>query len=111
MMRQAELWYADLNPVKGSEQAGMRPVVIVSGNLANTYLRTVICCPLTTKIRNYKGHVVLQPDATNNLAEASEVLTIHIRSLSKERLVRMIGKITTEELKQIKSGLDDIWRY
>jgi mRNA interferase MazF len=54
-MKQCELWYADLNPVKGSEQAGMRPVVIVSGNLMNTYLNVVICCPLTSKIKNYKG--------------------------------------------------------
>jgi len=110
-MKQAELWYADLNPVKGSEQSGTRPVVIVSGNLANTYLNTVICCPLTTKIKHYKGNVLLNPNALNKLSAASEILTFHIRSVSKERLVRKIGSISADELKQIKNGLDDIWRY
>lgn len=110
-MKQSELWYADLNPVIGSEQAGWRPVVIVSGNLANTYLNTVICCPLTSKIRNYKGNVVLQPNANNNLKKASEILTFHIRSISKERLVKKIGSITEGELGAIKKGLDEIWKY
>jgi mRNA interferase MazF len=110
-MKQAELWYADLNPVKGSEQAGLRPVVILSGNLANTYLNTIICCPLTTKVKNYKGNVVIQPNAANGLTQASEVLTFHIRSIAKERLVRKIGQIKLDELALIKQGLDDIWRY
>lgn len=110
-MRQCELWYADLNPVKGSEQAGLRPVVIVSGNLANTYLNTVICCPLTSKVKHYKGNVVLLPNADNKLKKASEILTFHIRSISKERLVKKIGSIKESELGAIKKGLDEIWRY
>lgn len=110
-MKQSEIWYADLNPVKGSEQAGWRPVVIVSGNLANTYLNTVICCPLTSKIKNYKGNVVLRANSTNQLKSDSEILTFHIRSISKERLVKKIGEISREELAAIKKGLDEIWRY
>ncbi len=110
-MKQGEIWFANLNPVKGSEQAGYRPVVIVSGNLANKYLNTVICCPLTSKIKNYKGNVVLQPNTANGLNSASEILTFHIRSISKERLIEKVGEITISELAQIKTGLDDIWRY
>lgn len=110
-MKQGELWYADLNPSQGSEQAGLRPTVIVSGNLANEHLNTVICCPLTTQIKNYKGNVVLNPNATNKLSKRSEILTFHIRSISKERLIRKIGVISNEELRKIKSGFDDIWRY
>ena len=53
-MKQAEIWNVNLNPVKGSEQAGFRPVVILSGNLANEFLRTIIVCPLTTKVKNIK---------------------------------------------------------
>ncbi len=52
------------HPTKGSEQAGFRPVVIVSGNLLNTHLPVVITIPLTSKIKNYKGNPVLQPSAT-----------------------------------------------
>ena len=47
-MKQGELWFANLNPTSGSEQAGFRPVIIVSGNLANEYAPVVVCCPLTT---------------------------------------------------------------
>ena len=110
-MRQAELWYADLNPVKGSEQDGFRPIVILSGNLMNTHLNTVICCPLTTKIKNYHGNVILQPDKTNGLKSPSENLTTHVSSLSKERLVKRIGIIKEEQLQRIKNTLNDLLKY
>jgi len=110
-MRQGEIWYADFNPTKGSEQSGFRPLVIISGNLLNEHLNVVITCPLTTKIKKYKGNVVLEPNATNQLNKVSEILTFHIRSVSKERLVRRIGNITDAELISVKKGLDDILRY
>lgn len=110
-MRQGEIWHANLNPTKGSEQAGFRPVVIISGNLLNTHLPVVICCPLTSKVKNYKGNLVLQPDTVNNLSAPSEIPTFHIRSLSKERLVSRIGAITSAELDQLKIYLQEILSY
>ena len=110
-MKQGEIWYANLNPIKGSEQSGFRPLVIISGNLLNEYLNVVITCPLTTKVKSFKGNVVLEPGKTNKLNKRSEILVFHIRSVSKERLVRKIGDITTAELNSIKRGLDDILRY
>ena len=110
-MKQAEIWYADLNPVKGNEQAGYRPVVIISGNLLNKYLNIAIVCPLTTKIKNYKGNLVLNPTKQNGLDYTSEILTFHVRSVSKDRLVRKIGNISENELEQIKLGLNDILKY
>jgi mRNA interferase MazF len=110
-MKQCDIWYADLNPVRGSEQQGFRPVVIISGNMLNQYLPVVIVCPLTSKIKNYKGNIVLEPDEENGLTEASEIMIFHIRSISKERLVRKIGEITSGELDGLKLGLDDILRY
>ncbi len=110
-MLQAEIWNAKLNPTKGSEQSGFRPVVIISGNMLNQYLKVVICCPLTTQIKNYQGNVVVAPNSDNNLSKTSEILTFHIRSVSKERLINRIGKITGKELEQIKSCLDDILKY
>ena len=110
-MKQAEIWYANLNPTLGSEQAGNRPVLIISGNMLNKYLEIVIVCPLTTKIKNYKGNLVIEPTKQNGLSSISEILTFHIRSISKDRLVKKVGSITEDELKQIKLGLDDILRY
>ena len=87
-MRQKEIWYADLNPVKGREQAGYRPVVIISGNVLNKYLDFVIVCPLTTKVKYYKGNVVISPTVQNGLTQTSEVLVFHVRSVAKNRLVK-----------------------
>jgi mRNA interferase MazF len=110
-MKQGELWFANLNPVVGSDQAGMRPLLIISGNLLNTYLNVVICCPLSTKIKNYKGNIILNPNTENNLSETSEVLTFHIRSVSKDRFVKKIGKVSWEELRLVKKCFDEILTY
>ena len=110
-MKQTEIWYADLNPIRGSEQAGYRPVLIISGNMLNKHLDIVIVCPLTTKIKNYKGNLVLTPTKQNGLEKTSEILTFHIRSVPKNRLIKKAGKIEEEELAQIKVGLNEILRY
>lgn len=110
-MRQREIWYADLNPTKGSEQSGFRPVVVISGNMLNTHLKVVIVCPLSSKIKNYKGNVVLNPNDKNGLTSPSEIIIFHLRSISKDRLVRKIGEISESELSYLKEGLDDILRY
>lgn len=109
-MKTVEIWELYLNPTKGREQSGRRPAVIVSGNLMNKYLKVVIVCPLT-KIKNYKGNVVLSPNKENGLTAPSEVLTFHIRSVSKQRLQHKVGNITKFELDVLKQGLDDILRY
>lgn len=107
-MKQAEIWYADLNPVKGSEQAGFRPVVILSGNLMNTYLNVVITAPLTSKIKNYQGNPIIDPTSKNGLKNQSELLIFHLRSISKDRLVEKIGEITKTELTQALETLKDL---
>jgi mRNA interferase MazF len=107
-MKKGELWYADLNPSKGSEQSGHRPVLIVSGNLVNKYAPVILICPLTTKIKTYKGDVILEPTADNGLLETSEVLSMHLRSVSRDRLDKCIGKINPEELSTIRKSLQDL---
>jgi mRNA interferase MazF len=110
-MKQGEIWFTDLNHMKGGEQAGFRPVVFTSGNLLNENVNIVICCPLTSKVKNYHGNVILIPSKLNGLTENLEVLIFHVRSISKERLTRKIGKINSEELEKIKLCLNDILRY
>lgn len=110
-MRQGEIWYADLNPTKGSEQAGQRPVVVISGNLLNEHLNVVIVVPLTTKIKNYKGNPVLKPSAVNGLKQESEMLIFHIRSVSKDRLVKKIGRIEIAQREYAIRTLNEILKY
>jgi mRNA interferase MazF len=110
-MNQGEIWYTNLNPSEGSEQAGFRPVVIISGNLLNKYANILICCPLTTKIKNYHGNLILQPSDQNGLTETSEVLTFHVRSLSKNRLKKKIGFLSKSEIGKIQKCLNEILTY
>jgi mRNA interferase MazF len=110
-MKQGEIWYANLNPTEGSEQAGFRPVLIVSGNLANTYAPVVVCCPLTTKLKYYKGNPILLPNKRNGIAKPSEVMIIHIRSLAKSRLKELVGKITAAELLLAKQTIQELLHF
>jgi mRNA interferase MazF len=107
-MRQGDIWMSDLSPVVGSEQAGRRPVVILSGNLMNKYLQVVITAPLTSKIKNYQGNPVLEPSYKNGLKVESELMVFHIRSISKDRLIEKLGEVSTEQLKQALATLNDI---
>jgi mRNA interferase MazF len=110
-MKQGEIWNANLNPIEGSEQAGFRPVLIISGNLLNENVPLIICCTLTSKIKNYHGNVILIPDSINGLELKSEILTFHIRSISKNRLKNKIGKVNNKQLQQVKTCLNDLLRY
>ena len=110
-MNQGEIWYTNLNPTEGSEQAGFRPVVIISGNLLNKYANVVVCCPLTTKLKNYHGNLILSPTPQNGLTETSEVLTLHVRSLSKSRLKQHIGTLSKSEITKIQKCLNEILTY
>lgn len=110
-MRQKEIWFANLDPTKGSEQAGYRPVVILSGDLLNKFLQIVIVAPLTTKIKNYKGNPILVPNFRNGLPNTSEILMFHIRSISKDRLISKIGEIDESEFNLAKQTLNEILTY
>lgn len=110
-MKQKEIWFANLNPTLGQEQKGIRPVVIISGNAMNDNAGICIVCPLTSKVKNFAGCIVLQPDQTNNLKAESEVLTFQIRTIPQKRLQRKIGSITDDQLQKIKGGLMEICTF
>ena len=110
-MRQGDIWYANLNPSKGGEQSGLRPVVILSGNLLNQHLNVVIVVPLTTKVKKYKGNPILRPTKINGLKTESEMLVFHIRSVSKDRLINKVGTIDRDELERAIKTVNDLLRY
>ena len=110
-MKQGEIWLTDLNPVKGSEQKGMRPAVIISGNAMNNNLGISIVCPLSSKIKNFAGCIILAPDSENGLDVESEVITFQIRTISQLRLTRKIGAVTAEQVEKVKDGLGEILKY
>ncbi len=110
-VRQGDIWMADLSPVEGSEQAGFRPVVILSGNMLNTIMPVVFATPLTTIIKGFKGNPVIQPDEHNRLEQASELLVFHFRSIFRERLTERIGYVKPEIVNTAISTLNDLLKY
>ncbi len=93
-MRQGEIWDVNFNPTKGAEQKGIRPAVIISGNIMNKNYDLVIVCPITSKIKNLRGNIVLTPDTENGLEKKSELLVFHVESVSKEKLLHYRGAIS-----------------
>ena len=110
-MKQGEIYWANLDPTQDSEQAGLRPVVIVSGNTMNENFPVILACPITKKIKNYPGCVGLVKNKTNNLKQDGEIISFQIRSLSKKRLTKKIGTIKRSELKSVISGLNQVLIY
>lgn len=106
-MRRGDVYDARLDPVEGSEQAGRRPVVIVSRNAISTHLPIAIVVPCTsyrTGRRLYASHVLLRsPDG--GLSEDSVALAEQVRTVSKGRLTRYRGAISPDALRQIDRAL------
>ena len=86
-------------------------MMIVSGDLLNRNMHIVIVMPLTSRTKQYKGHPILSPDKNNGLKERSEVLVFQVRSVSKDRLVKKIGRVTQSELELAKRTLNQILTY
>jgi len=110
-MFQKDIYLANLNPTKGKEQKGKRPVVIVSGNTMNKNFDVCIICPISSKIKNYTGSVKLEQNKINKLDEDSEILAFQVRAIAKERMIKKIGEITDEQLKEIFYSLNEVFYY
>jgi mRNA interferase MazF len=110
-VRQKDICLANLDPTQGSEQAGKRPAVIISGNLMNDNMPICIVCPMSTQVKNYPTCVAISPSSINKLTHASEILTFQIRAISQNRIVKKIGHITDKELAQVIAGLRDVIAY
>ncbi len=110
-MKQQEIWYADLNPIKGRDQNGVRPVVIVSGNNLNDHSDLKIVCPVTSQLKKYPGSLFLEKNDVNKLSKDSEVLVFQIRTIDETRLIKKIGSITKAQMKSLLVYLDEILTY
>ncbi|WGF92920.1 type II toxin-antitoxin system PemK/MazF family toxin [Aequorivita marisscotiae] len=110
-MRQGEIWNVYFDPVKGSEQSGNRPAVIISGNALNMHLDVIIVCPLSSSVHHFKGNPILRPNPENGLTSISEVMVFHVRSISKERFKKKVGYIDKAYISEIKNTLNDLLKY
>jgi mRNA interferase MazF len=102
-----EVRWADLNPVRGSEQAGYRPVLIVSHDVFNERSGTVIAMALTSQPQRAGFPLTLELKA-RTLPKKSWVKISQIRTLAVERIGAKIARASPEELEQIVDGLNEI---
>ena len=102
-----EIWWADLNPVRGREQAGARPVLIISHDIFNQRSGTVIALAITSQPPS-AGFPLTMEIISAALPKRSWVKMSQIRTLSVERLSNRLGQITPEELDEVIEGLNEI---
>ena len=102
-----EIRWADLNPIRGREQAGLRPVLILSHDVFNERSGTVIAVALTSQAQR-AGFPLTHELTSPKLAKRSWAKISQIRTLSVERLGKRLGRVTPEELALIIEGLNEI---
>lgn len=106
MIKRGELYFADLSPVVGSEQGGIRPVLIVQNDIGNKYSPTVIAAAITSKLDKAKmpTHIELS-QIEYGLERDSVVLLEQIRTIDKSRLKEKIGEISVEKMNQVNKAM------
>ena len=105
-MKRGDIYFADLDPVIGSEQGGRRPVLIIQNDLGNRFSPTVIALPLTGKMNKapLRTHVPLIPPQ-GSVRRPSVILCEQVRTLEKSRLLRYLGKLTKEKMALVERAL------
>ncbi len=105
-IRRGDIYYADLSPVVGSEQGGLRPVLIVQNDVGNKYSPTVIAAAITSRMGKAKlpTHIDV-PGLDVGLAKDSVILLEQIRTLDKRRLKEKMGHLDDETMRGVNSAI------
>ena len=106
LVRRGDIYYADLRPVIGSEQGGIRPVLIIQNDMGNKHSPTVICAAITSKMNKAKlpTHVELEAEKYG-IVRDSVILLEQVRTIDKSRLKERICHIDSEALNRVDIAL------
>lgn len=106
MVKRGEMYYADLSPVIGSEQGGIRPVLIIQNDIGNKYSPTIIAAAVTSRLNKARlpTHIELTSE-TYGLPKDSVVLLEQLRTLDKKRLKDKIGLLDTDTMQKVDNAL------
>lgn len=106
VVKRGDIFYADLSPVVGSEQGGIRPVIIIQNDIGNKYSPTVIISAITSQINKAKlpTHVEISSEEYG-LNKDSVVLLEQIRTLDKRRLKEKIGHMSDNDMEKVDQAL------
>ena len=104
MIRRGDVYYADLSPVVGSEQGGVRPVVVVQNDKGNRYSKTIIVAPISKKMSKppIPTHVIFSDDS---LSYGSMILCEQLRTIDKKRLGQWICTLDEKTLEKINRAI------
>ena len=105
-IHRGDIYYADLSPVVGSEQGGIRPVLIVQNDVGNRFSPTVIAAAITSQHSkaNLPTHIPLMAD-TSGLSKDSAVLLEQVRTIDKKRLKEKMGTVDEDAMNQIDNAI------
>jgi mRNA interferase MazF len=102
-LKRGEVWLANLDPTQGSEQAGVRPVIIFQNDIVSQFSTTTITIPLTTNQRRASLPIcMLIKQGDGGLSQDSVALCFQIRVLDKARLIRRLGQLSAETVAQLE---------
>ncbi len=106
-VKRGDIFFADLSPVIGSEQGGLRPVLIVQNNVGNHYSPTVIVAAITSRITKPKmpTHVGMK-GGRDGLERDSVILLEQVRTIDKQRLRDRIGALPTDKMRAVDNALN-----
>ena len=106
VVRRGDIYYADLRPVVGSEQGGVRPVLVIQNDVGNRHSPTVICAAITSRMNKAKLPTHVELDAGRwNLSRDSVILLEQVRTIDKQRLRDKICHIDGEVLRRVNEAL------
>ena len=105
-IRRGDIFYADLSPVVGSEQGGIRPVLIIQNDIGNKHSPTVICAAITSKMNKAKLPTHVEIDARKcQIVKNSVILLEQVRTIDKQRLKEKICHIDDELQQRVNDAL------
>ena len=105
-IKRGDIFYADLSPVIGSEQGGIRPVMIIQNDVGNRHSPTVICAAITSKMNKAKLPTHVEIDASKyHLVKNSVVLLEQVRTIDKQRLKDFICHVDNKLMSQVENAL------
>ncbi len=103
--KRGDIFYADLSPVVGSEQGGVRPILIIQNNIGNKHSPTIICAAITSQINKAKLPTHIEIESAKLLVKNSVVLLEQVRTIDKRRLREKICKLDDNLMKKVDKGL------
>lgn len=101
-LKQYEIVLVNLNPTVGSEIKKTRPCIIISPDEMNKYLRTIVIAPMTTSSKNYPTRIEIKHNE-----KIGWIVIDQIRTIDKQRIIKVLGRMTKPEIKEVKLVLKE----